>query len=111
MVICDDREDFDGFVRDVIEHPDFAHTEAELWLAKTPKPLDPAFAPLSGLVAEVRFDRVPDFCAPACGESPHRSNGARGQNDLEAHFGQILARSPQLDKALELTGLRPAENW
>jgi len=106
-----DREDFDGFVGDIIEDPNFAHTKTKLWLAHTPEPLDPALAHLSGFVAKMRFDRVSDLGAPSCGQSPQCADGARGQNDLEPHFGQNLARNPQLNNALELTGLCRMEAW
>jgi hypothetical protein len=40
----DDREDLDGFVRDVIEHPHFSNPQAILRLTQAPEALDPALA-------------------------------------------------------------------
>ena len=40
----DDREDLDGFARDVIEHPHFPNPKAVLRLTQAPEALDPALA-------------------------------------------------------------------
>ena len=62
----DDREDLDGFTRDVIKHPHFSHPEPILRLAQAPQALDPALAYPGGLLPQVPFEGVSHF-GPAVG--------------------------------------------
>ena len=71
--------------------------------AQAPESLDAALAYLSGLVAEVRFDCVLNLSPPVRSQSLQRSRGLWGQNDLEAHSGQNIARLSPLNKRLQLT--------
>jgi len=58
----DDREDLDGFARDVIEHPHFSNPQAILRLTQAPEALDPALAYPGRLVPQVPFQGVPHLC-------------------------------------------------
>src|SRR6058998_1717065 len=51
----DDREDFDSFTRDVIEHPHFPNPQAILRLTQAPKALDSALADPGRLVSQMPF--------------------------------------------------------
>src|SRR5712692_6126191 len=62
----DDREDLDGFARDVIKHPHFSNPESILRLAQAPQAFNPALADPGGLVPQVPFEGVPHF-GPAVG--------------------------------------------
>lgn len=57
----DDREDLDGFARDIVEHPHFPDPEAILRLAQATQAFDPALAHAGGFVPQVPFEGVPDF--------------------------------------------------
>jgi hypothetical protein len=57
----DDREDLDGFARDVIEHPHFSNPEAILRLAQAAEAFDPALAYPGRLVPQVPFEGIPDL--------------------------------------------------
>src|SRR3990172_2626842 len=88
----DDREDFDSFARDVIEHPHFPNPEAILRLAQAPQTFDPALADPGRLVPQVPFEGVPNF-GPAVGrQRPVRLSRLGGQDDLVVHSGQNIAR-------------------
>ena len=97
----DDCEDFDGFVRDVIEHPDLSDSEAELRFSHATESLDAALAYLSGLVAKMRFDRIPDLSTPVRSQISQRLRGSWGQNDDESHSGQSIARRSPSNKGLQ----------
>lgn len=93
MLFRDDRKDFDACFRDVIEHPDLMNPEAILRPFDATEPLDAAAAHLRGLVTEVEFDRLTDPATdvrPEGLELPYRRGG---EDDLEPHSGQIIARS------------------
>jgi hypothetical protein len=62
----DDREDFDGFARDVIEHPHFSNPEAILRLAQAAQTRGPALADPGRLVPQVPFEGV-SHLGPAMG--------------------------------------------
>jgi hypothetical protein len=105
----DDCEDFEGFVRDVMEHPDLSDPEAELRFAHATKSLDAALACLSGLVAQVRFDRLLDLGTPVRSQDLRRPCASRGQNDLGSYTGQNSGRRSPPNMALRQTGEpRPA---
>jgi hypothetical protein len=79
LALRDDREDFDGFVPDVIEHPDVAYSEAELWFRHPSQSLDSTPAHLGWLVSQVRLQRIAELGALSCGQRPKGLNacGAR----------------------------------
>ncbi len=52
VFLRDDREDFDGFMRDIIEHSDLPDPEPILRLAQAPQALDAALAHSGRLVAQ-----------------------------------------------------------
>src|SRR5437773_4561520 len=89
---CDDREDLDSFVRDVIEHPHFPDPEAILRLAQAAQALDPALAHPGGRVPQVPFEGVPHFGPVVRRQSPEGRSRRRGQDDLIPHSGYNIAR-------------------
>ena len=60
----DDRKDFDGFVRDVIEYSHLSHPKTILGLAQRSQTFDPTLAHPGRLVTQVPFESVPYFRAP-----------------------------------------------
>jgi hypothetical protein len=54
----DDREDFDGGLCDVIEHPYLVNPQAILRLTETFEPLDPASADLRRLVSQMALQSI-----------------------------------------------------
>ena len=93
MLLREDREDFDGCFCDVIEHPHLIYPEAILRPFQPTESLDTAAADFRGLVAEVTFDGVPHPAANVGLESLELPNRRWGQDDLEPHSGQIIART------------------
>src|SRR5436309_2524882 len=87
----DDREDLDGFARDVIEHPHFPDPEAILRLAHAPQPFDPALAHPGGLVPQVPFEGVPHLGAAMGRQRPESLGRRGGQNDRVRHYSQTMA--------------------
>jgi hypothetical protein len=63
----EDREDLDGLVRDVIEHPYLADTQPKLRFAQTPEPLDSGSALLRRLVPQMSLQCISDLSANARG--------------------------------------------
>src|SRR5918994_6700057 len=57
----DDREDFDGFRRDVIENADLPNPEPILRLAQATQALDAALAAPGWLIAQVPFEGIADL--------------------------------------------------
>jgi hypothetical protein len=104
FALRDDPEDFDGFVRDVIEHPDVAYPEAELRFCHPPQSLDPAPAHPGWLVSQVGFQRIAELGTLLCGQRPKVFYCLRGENDLEPHSGQKIARNRRSNKAMHLSG-------
>jgi hypothetical protein len=94
----DDREDFNGFVRDVIEHPQVSYSQPKLRLPQSAEPSDPAPAHFPGLVPQVRFERISDLGSQARRQAPIRPRRFWRQGDLEAHSGQSLAITRRLNK-------------
>src|ERR1700694_731632 len=88
----DDREDFDSFARDVIEHPHLPNPESILRLAQAPQTFDPALASPGGLVPQVPFEGVSHF-GPAVGrQGPVGPSRLGRQDDLIPHSGYNIAR-------------------
>src|SRR2546426_3919475 len=87
----DDREDLDGFARDVIEHSHFPDPEAILRLAHAPQPFDPALAHPGGLVPQVPFEGVPHLGAAIGWQRPESLGRRGGQNDRVRHYSQTMA--------------------
>ena len=108
LLLRDDREDFDGFVPDVIEHPHFAYAEAVLRFVHASEPFYPALAHPLRLMAQMRFNGLADLGAQSSWQRSQVLPGLRGQDDLEAHSGQNLARGRRPNKAMELTALEAA---
>jgi len=97
-------------VPDVIEYSHFAYTKAELRFAHAPKLLDAALASLLRFVAQVRFERVPDFGTQPCWQCPQAFNSLRSQDDLESHSGYNIARTRLPNKVPQRTGHRHAKS-
>jgi len=89
LFLGDDREDFDGFSRDVIEHSHLPHPEPILWLPQASQALDPALAHTSRFMAQMTFERIPDLSAPEGRQGPESSGSLRGQDDLVTHLARI----------------------
>lgn len=89
---ADDGENFDRRLRNVIEHQDVVDSEAVLRATHAPQPLDAALADLRRSEPQVALERVSDPAADVRRERPEGPTGARGQDDLETHSGQIIAR-------------------
>src|SRR3989442_14103358 len=87
----DDREDLDGFARDVIEHSHFPGPEAILRLAHAPQPFDPALADPGGLVPQVPLEGVPHLGAAIGRQRPEGLGRRGGQNDRVRHYSQTMA--------------------
>jgi hypothetical protein len=83
---------------DVIEHPRLFNPKPVPGPIKATKPLDPALAQLRRLVPKVELDRVPNRGADVSGQLTELAHGARCEDDLEPHSGQILARTPRTRK-------------
>jgi hypothetical protein len=60
----DNRKDFDGFKRDVIEHSWLPNPEPVLRPAQTAQALDAALAHAGRLVSQVPFEGVSHLAAP-----------------------------------------------
>ena len=88
----DDREDLDGFAREVIEHPHFPNPKAILRLTQAAEALDPALAYPGWFVPQVPLKGVPHFGPVVGGQSPEGLGRFRGQDDLVPHSGQNIAR-------------------
>lgn len=88
----DDREDFDRFVRDVIEHPYLPHPKAVLWPTDAPRAFDPALAHPGRLVAQVPLEGVPYFRPLVGNEGSEGSRRLRSQDNLVPHSSQNIAR-------------------
>ncbi len=107
--LFDDREDFDGSRGDVIKHPDVVDPKAILRLTQTPKPLDSTLARFRRFEPEVTLERVPDFTPNASWQPLKPGAGVRGQHDLEAHSGQIIARLAFRRQFVDRSGLTRGE--
>jgi hypothetical protein len=88
----DDREDLDGFVRDVIEHPHFSNPQAILRLTQAPEALDPALAYPGRLVPQVPFQGIPHFRPMVGRQRPESLCRLGRQDNLVPHSGQNIAR-------------------
>jgi len=88
----DDGEDFNGFVRNVIEHSHLSNPEAILGLAQTPQTFDPALAHPGRFVAQVPFEGIPYFHPTIRRERPEGASRLRRQDDLIPHPGYNIAR-------------------
>ena len=76
LFLGDDREDFDGFSRDVMEDSHLPHPEPILWLTQATQALDPALTHASRFMAQMTFERVPGV-AGAAGSSSADHPGFR----------------------------------
>jgi hypothetical protein len=86
---CEDREDFDGFDRDVIENSHLSNPEAILWLTLTSQPLDSVLACSSRLLPQVSFQSVPHLRAMISWQSSISFCCVRGQDDLISHLATL----------------------
>jgi len=89
LFLGDDREDFDGFSRDVMEHSHLPHPKPLLWLTQPTQTLDPVLTHASRFMAQMTFERVPDLSAPEGRQGPESSDSFRGQDDLVTHLARI----------------------
>jgi hypothetical protein len=85
----DDREDFNGFGRDVIENSNLPNPEAILRLAQATQALDSALAYPGWLVPQVPFEGVAHLGAPMGWQRPVAPRRRRGHDDLVAHLAGI----------------------
>ena len=93
-----------------IEHPQITYPESVLRPRQAPQPLDSATTQRHRLVPEVLLQRRLDRGALGGLEPPEVLHRLRGEDDIEWHSGQIIARTSKLSYSsaltFELSGLR-----
>src|SRR3989442_14061814 len=92
----DDREDLDGFTRDVIKHLHFPHPEPILRSAQAPQALDPALAYPGGFVPQVSAEGVSHFGPAASWHCPVGPSRLASEDDPAPHSGHSRI-APQPD--------------
>jgi hypothetical protein len=89
FALRDDREDFDGCLSNVIEHPSLVNPEPVLRPLQAAQPFDPAATELGGLMAQVLLDGRPDSRAEPGRKCSEFRDRARGQDYLEPHLARL----------------------
>jgi hypothetical protein len=106
----DDREDFNGFVPDVMEHPHFARAQAALGLRYDSQALDAALAHSRRFMSQMGFEGIARLRPRSSRQAAKRSSRLRGEDDLEPHSGQNLAKCARPNEAIQLSGLRGVQD-
>jgi len=85
----DDRKDFDGFGRDVIENSHASHSESVLWTAQAAQAFNPAFADPTRLMPQMAFESVSHLGALVSRQGLVSLCGLRREDDLISHLARL----------------------
>jgi hypothetical protein len=87
-----DGQNFDGRAGNIIEHPDIVDPQLVLRAVQSPQSLDPATTGFLGPVLEMGFERGSHGGPNVRLQALKIVDSFWGEDDVERHSGQIVAR-------------------